>query len=318
MKKLKKSLFIIFILSFVITLTTYASDETSFTSLSTLQAPQNVNLTSTSADYDPDNVISFQNYATNGEVKITIDEDKVGTNYTLSYQFISLEDSTFNTIKTSMEELNSKGKEYLEDLNTKKEALDLQKDEVQKAREAYEAALESAPDAPETEKLKEAYETLQKEYNDSVTTYNDLVKQYQADLDKREEAIYALYPNYVESNWIVAENNIAKYTGTLTGTEHFLVWVKLDQTSRTAPNTIYDRAIYTFESQTKPEEPDIPANTTNTTDPTNTSSNTPNVDPTLPNKILPAAGSTITIFFVIIALIAIAIYGYKKYHTIDK
>lgn len=305
MKTLQKVVFILFVFLFIFafTLPSHASNLNTLSTISTK-----------SIALDADDVISFPSFATNGEVKVKVDETKAGSGYSLYYQFIPLSDTTFNAIENAINQQKDAYQKMQDDLKSKKESLTTEKTKVEEAYAEYKKQYELDPDSTETTNAQKAYQTLMDTYNAHVKDYNDLAVTYQSQLDTLTNKVYDMYTQYSDTNWVKSENNLAKYKGLETGTLHFLLWVKLVKADNTP---IYDCQIYTF---TIPKE-DTPQDTN--TDKENT---TPKKDTTTPSatdsttakKQLPKTGTNLTILGILIVISFVGYFSYKKYHTIDR
>lgn len=200
-------------------------------------------------DLDPDSLISFPWWISNGEGTITIDEEETG--YTLYYQAVEIPNDDY----TEMETIRTNGETALDTLDQELEELDVECDNLKtaydEAFEAWEAKVDSSASEAEIAEAKTAYETARTTWQNKVGEYNTKVEEYNTKSDEIESNIKILVPTYVESNWVKTEDgSFAVDLTQFSGDRAFAVWAKLVYSDGTIA---YDEATYTM-SGTKPKE----------------------------------------------------------------
>lgn len=210
------------------------------------------NVNAHSVELDPDSVIHFPWFISNGQGEITIDDSITG--YMLYYQAVEFNDSDYDQI----EEINSTGEQELDTINTEIEALSAEYDNLEtildEAYEAYQEAINSGITGTDLEELQTAYETAQTNYNNKRDEYNNKIDEYNNKVIEINTQIKELTPSYVEENWIETEDGAFSIDlSQFSGNKAFAIWVKLVTADGT---TIYDEGTYTM-SGTKVESVEV-------------------------------------------------------------
>ncbi len=205
--------------------------------------PLNVGALESYKELDPDNTIGFPFMVwNNNDNQFNINKY---VNYDLYYQYQLINKEIASKIETLRKEGESQNKD---EINNKKNACNALKDKYN------------------TDKSEENMTA----YNDCVTEYNSLIETYNKKLDEINEAIFALYPDYDDSQWIQTTDN--KFNGTikeLTEDTMVVLWVKL--VDKDSSNIIYDAVtvtlkgnkIITDSTDNKKENSDVKITTTN-------------------------------------------------------
>lgn len=200
------------------------------------------NVNAHSVELDPDSVIHFPWFVSNGQGEITIDDSITG--YTLYYQAVEFNDSDYDQI----EEINSTGEQELDTINTEIEALSAEYDNLEtildEAYEAYQEAINSGITGTDLEELQTAYETAQTNYDNKRDEYNNKIDEYNNKVIEINTQIKELTPSYVEENWIETEDGTFSIDlSQFSGNKAFAIWVRLVTADGT---TIYDEGTYTM------------------------------------------------------------------------
>lgn len=200
-------------------------------------------------ELDPDKLISFPRMITNGEGKVTIDDEITG--HSTYYQAVEIPNDVYAQIET----IRENGETALETLDTELETLKAEKDNLKEAYdeafEAWETKVDNGASETEIEEAKTAYETAKTTWQNKVTEFNTKVDEYNAKADEIENDVNALIPTYVESNWVKTEDgSFSVDLSQFSGDRAFAIWVKLVCSDGTIA---YDVADYSM-SGTKPKE----------------------------------------------------------------
>lgn len=210
------------------------------------------NVNAHSVELDPDSVINFPMFISNGQGEITVDDSISG--YTLYYQAVEFNDSDYDQI----EEITTTGKQELETMKTEIDALGAECDNLEtifeEAYQAYEEAVDSGITGTDLEELQTAYETAQTNYNNKRDEYNNKIDEYNSKVTEINTQIKELTPSYVEENWIETEDGAFSIDlSQFSGNKAFAIWVRLVTSDGT---TIYDEGTYTM-SGTKVESVEV-------------------------------------------------------------
>ena len=195
-----------------------------------------------SVDLDPESLISMPTIIYGGKGTVTI-SSKV-TDYTLYFQAVKVENTTFS----QLEKINTDSKAELKTLKEEYTALETElnnlKEKYNTASEAYEEGLKNTNlSDEEKESLKTAFETAKTNYQNKITEYNNKINEYNSKVSEINSKIKELTPMYIENNWTKTTNNqISVDTTQFSGEQPYTIWVKLV----TSNGTYYDESIYTM------------------------------------------------------------------------
>lgn len=264
-------------------------------------------------ELDPDSLITFPWFITNGNGEITIKSSE--TNYQLYWQAVQVPDATLEKIdkiqnegKTEKEKL----KEEMDNLNKEYKELKEKRDEKYNI---YKEKLDSNVEGEELETAKQDYETADTNYKNKVSQYNKKVDEYNSKVKEINEKVKELTPMYNENNWNKTEDdNFQVDLSTFSGKKSFVVWAKLTTSNG---KTSYDEAIYSMSGTKSEEKENTEENKVENevqNEIVNEASNKTNqsTDNTIAKGSLPKTGIKGGIAFTIIAII-VAIVSYKKY-----
>ena len=191
-----------------------------------------------SVELDPESVISLPWFITGGSGTITI-KDSI-TNYSLYYQAIEIENTTYS----QMEKINSEGETILDTL---KEEYTKLKTEVDNLNEIYKSAFEAYQNGREgeqSETLKTAYEKAKTDFDNKVNEYSAKTKEYEAKAKEINDNIKKLIPTYIEDKWVqTTDNKISVDLTKFSGEQAFAIWVKLVTNDN---KTYYDVGTYSM------------------------------------------------------------------------
>lgn len=190
------------------------------------------NVKAYNGEIDPENYIYLPSiiYISGGEGKGTISLSSQATGYSISYQKVDINQTTYNNIQNKSKEVSKYSEESEKTLEEKKKNVTALLEEYQKLNSSGTA---------EQEEITEAYN----KYNEARQDYNDFRDTVNANIDKLEKEYYALVPDYT-SNWkntTTASNNVQlDFTSYTPGTVYFALWVKITN----GANTYYDVGLY--------------------------------------------------------------------------
>lgn len=160
-------------------------------------------------ELDPESLISLPMMILGGSGTVTI--KNTVTDYTLYFQAVKIDNSTYSQIN----QVEAEGKNKLEKLKEEYKALET---EVKTLKETYNTAYDAYAEGlkntslteTEKEKLKTDYETAKNNYQDKVKEYNDKVDEYNNIATETNNKINELTPMYIENDWVKAtDNNIS-------------------------------------------------------------------------------------------------------------
>ena len=190
------------------------------------------NVKAYNGEIDPENYIYLPSiiYISGGEGKGTISLSSQATGYSISYQKVDINQTTYNNIQNKSKEVSKYSEESEKTLEEKKKNVTALLEEYQKLNSSGTA---------EQEEITEAYN----KYNEARQDYNDFRDTVNANIDKLEKEYYALVPDYT-SNWknttTVSNNVQLDFTSYTPGTVYFALWVKITN----GANTYYDVGLY--------------------------------------------------------------------------
>lgn len=195
-----------------------------------------------SIELDPEGLISFPWFITNGAGTITIDDSQTG--YSLSYQAVEISNEEYSKI----EEIRNNGETALDLMNVE---LDTLKAEIDNLKTAYDEAYdkltslqESGASEDEIALAQTEFDTAQIAYQEKAEEYNTKVDEYNTKVNEVNNSIKELTPTYVENNWVKTEDgSFSVDLSQFSGDKAYVIWVKLDTVDG---NTYYDEAIYTM------------------------------------------------------------------------
>lgn len=200
-------------------------------------------------DLDTESLITMPIMIIRGNGKVTI--KNTVTNYTLYFQAIKIDNSTYSQINKTETEGKAQLEKIKEEYTALKKELDTLEETYNTSYNAYvEGQKNTSLGETEKEKLKTEYDTAKTNYQSKGTEYNSKVNEYNNKVKEIKDKIKELTPMYIESNWIKTDNNkITIDTTKFSGEQPYTIWVKLI----TANGTYYDEGIYTM-SGTKKEQ----------------------------------------------------------------
>lgn len=269
-------------------------------------------------ELDPESLISLPMMILGGSGTVTI--KNTVTDYTLYFQAVKIDNSTYSQIN----QVEAEGKNKLEKLKEEYKAIEA---EVKTLKETYNTAYDAYAEGlkntslteTEKEKLKTDYETAKNNYQDKVKEYNDKVDEYNNMATETNNKINELTPMYIENNWVKAtDDNISIDTKEFTGKQPYTIWIKLVTTE----GTYYDEGIYTVtgtktEEDTKKEDnlvEDSKNNENSNKEEKNNLIEFQNTnDKTTAQGKLPFTGENKIYLISMVSIIIIAIISYNKY-----
>lgn len=213
-----------------------------------------------SVELDPEGLISFPWIISNGKGTISISSSQTG--YSLYYQAIEIPNSDYSQI----EEIETSGKDLLEDMETKLNSLSSESDSLktkyENALKAWQEKVENDASEDEITEAENAYKDAETEYNNKIDEYNAKVTEYNNKVNELNDSIKALIPTYIEENWIeTTDGNFSVDLSQFSGNKAFAIWAKLVTSDG---STYYDEGNYSM-SGTKAEEIAVDSITLNET-----------------------------------------------------
>lgn len=184
-----------------------------------------------SGELDPENYITLPSmiYIRDGIGTGSISISSSASGYTLSYQKVDIEDSTYNAIQ-------SKSEEYQNYITTSNQTLKEKEANVKTLQTEYENLQSSGTADPE--EITEAQTKYEEAYQDYSDYYDSVIETSES---LRNEA-YALVPNYTNA-WTTTtndSNNVQLDFKNYSGRTNFVLWVRITN----GDNTYYDMNIY--------------------------------------------------------------------------
>ncbi len=269
-------------------------------------------------DLDPESLISLPMMILGDSGTVTI--KNTVTDYTLYFQAVKIDNSTYSQIN----QVEAEGKNKLAKLKEEYKTLETEvkplKEKYNTAYDAYAEGLKNTSlTETEKEKLKADYETSKNNYQDKMKEYNDKVDEYNNMATETNNKINELTPMYIENNWVkTTDNNISIDTKEFTGKQPYTIWIKLVTTE----GTYYDEGIYTVtgtktEEDTKKEDDVVDDSKNNENSNKEEKNNLIEFQNTNDNTTaqgkLPFTGENKIYLISIVSIIIIAIISYNKY-----
>ena len=267
-----------------------------------IQQLQKYNLEEIS-ELDPNDYITLPSLVFTG-TEYTINISDEVESYQLYYQFVDVDEATFDQMDQVLQERNSYVETANEELQTLEDELTKMQDELKALSEEIETLTGEDPDSEQLPILQQEYEEkyaiFESKYEEYETKYTETTTKAQ----EYDNQYNRLAPQYNDNDWIESTDN--KFTFEMENSFANILWVRLV----TQDATYYDMRLYSVENEDEDNTEDNNSDNNEDTPNNNVTDNEEDEDPTTSDKILPFAGkgSFVLIGIALMAIVSIVTY----------